>query len=310
MKKALPFLGKLVVSTLLIIYLLRKLDLSVICNCLKEVRIWWVVIAVLLLGIGRLITCWRWRVLLDVQGIHIPFRTLLSFLFVSNFFNTFLPSTIGGDAIRASDSSRQSKLPAESIMTIIIERMMGVCALGTVAFLSFLYGMRSNRDLLDFFWPVMLFFLLANISLMLVFNLRLARFVITGLRKIRFRKLSDKMHKISLIVSELRQNKLSMLGAGLLSLLLQVNVIIYTYVVVLSLNLEIPLMDFFVIVPIVLLILILPVSINGIGLRENAYAFMFAGYIMGEEAVALSWVLLALTLLLGAIGGLFYIGRH
>ncbi len=310
MKKALPFLGKLVVSTLLIIYLLRKLDLSVICSCLREVSISWIVIAILLLGIGRLITGWRWRVLLDVQGIHIPFKTLLSFLFVSNFFNTFLPSTIGGDAIRASDSSRQSKLPAESIMTIIIERMMGVCALGTVAFLSFLYGMRYNRDLLVFFWPVMLFFLLAHISLILVFNLKLAGFIITGLRKLRFRKLSDKMHKISLIVSELRQDKASMLGAGLLSLLLQVNVIIYTYVVVLSLNLEIPLMDFFVIVPIVLLILILPVSINGIGLRENAYALMFTGYIMGEEAVALSWVLLALTLLLGAIGGLFYIGRH
>ena len=132
----------------------------------------------------------------------------------------------------------------------------------------------------------------------------------TILRKMHIRKLSDKMHKVSLILSELKQNKASMIGAGLLSLLLQVNVIIYTYAVALSLNLRIPLIDFFIIVPIVLLILILPVSINGIGLRENAYAFMFAGYIAGEEAVALSWVLLALTLLLGAIGGLFYLGRH
>ncbi len=310
MKKTLSFLGKLVVSTLLIVYLLRRLDLALIYSYLKEVRILWIVIAIFLLGVGRLITGWRWRVLLDVQGIHIPFKTLLSFLFVSNFFNTFLPSTIGGDTIRASDSSRQSKLPAESIMTIVVERMMGVCALGTVAFVSFLCGMSLNIDLLAFFWPVMLFFLLAHVSLILILNLKVARFIITALRKIRFRKLSDKVRKVSLILSEVKQSKSSMVGAALLSLLLQVNVIIYTYVVALSINLKIPLVDFFVIAPIVLLILILPVSINGIGLRENAYAFMFTGYITGEEAVALSWVLLALTLLLGGIGGLFYIGRH
>ncbi len=310
MKKTLLFFGKLVVSTLLIIYLLRRLDLSVIYSYLKEVRISWIIVAIFLLGIGRLITGWRWKVLLNAQGIHIPFKTLLSFLFVSNFFNTFLPSTIGGDAIRASDSSRHSRLPAESIMTIVVERILGICALGTVAFISFLCGISFKKYLLSLFWPVTLFFAVTYASLILILNRRTSTVIITILRKMRIRKLSDKMRKVSLIISELKQNKASMTGAGLLSLLLQVNVIIYTYVVALSLNLRIPLIDFFIIVPIVLLILVLPVSINGIGLRENAYAFMFAGYIAGEEAVALSWVLLALTLFLGAIGGLFYLGRH
>ncbi|GAF75662.1 unnamed protein product, partial [marine sediment metagenome] len=153
-------------------------------------------------------------------------------------------------------------------------------------------------------------FVLTYACLILVLNQRLARSIIRTLRKMRFMKLADRMHKVSLILSELKQNKGAMFRAGLLSLLLQVNVIVYTYIVAVSVNLKIPVVDFFAIVPIILLILILPVSINGIGLRENAYAFMFAGYITGEQAVALSWVLLALNLFLGAIGGLFYIGRR
>ncbi len=310
MKKVLLFFGKLSVSALLISYLLRKLDLSVICSYLREVSPKWIVVAVCLLGIGRLITGWRWRVLLDIQGIHIPFKTILSFLFVSNFFNTFLPSTIGGDAIRASDSSRYSRLPAESITTIVVERMMGICALGTIAFVSFLCGIGSDGDLMSFFWPVTLFVVLTYAALTLTLNRRLAELMVMALGRIHAERAGGKVRRVSLVLSELKQNKASMLKAGLLSLLLQVNVILYTYVVALSMNLRIPLMDFFVIVPIVLVILILPVSINGIGLRENAYALMFAGYITGEEAVAFSWELFALTLFLGAVGGVFYIARR
>ncbi len=310
MRKTILFLGKLVVSALSIIYLLRKLDVSVIFGYFREVKVLWIVVGICLLGVGRLITGWRWKVLLNAQGIRIPFKTLLSFLFVSNFFNTFLPSTIGGDAIRASDSSRHSKLPAESIMTIVVERTMGICALGTIAFISFLLGLGLKKDLMPLFWPVTLFFALTHTCLILILNRRLADFMTGAFVKVRFRKLADKMRKVSIIVSELKKNRASMFGAGLLSLLLQVNVVIYTYIVVLSVNLSIPLIDFFMIVPIILLILILPVSINGIGLRENTYAFMFAGYISGEEAVALSWVLLGLNLFLGAIGGIIYIGRR
>ena len=134
--------------------------------------------------------------------------------------------------------------------------------------------------------------------------------MVMALGRIHAERAGGKVRRVSLVLSELKQNKASMLKAGLLSLLLQVNVILYTYVVALSMNLRIPLMDFFVIVPIVLVILILPVSINGIGLRENAYALMFAGYITGEEAVAFSWELFALTLFLGAVGGVFYIARR
>lgn len=310
MRKTVLFLGKLIVSVLLIIYLLRKLDVSVIFGYFKEVNVLWIVVGICLLGVGRLITGWRWKVLLNAQGIRIPFKTLLSFLFVSNFFNTFLPSTIGGDAIRASDSSRHSKLPAESIMTIVVERTMGICALGTIAFISFLLGLGLKKNLMPFFWPVILFFVLTHTCLILILNRRLADFITGAFVKVRFRKLADKMRKVSIIVSELKKNRASMFGAGLLSLLLQVNVVIYTYIVVLSVNLSIPLIEFFMIVPIILLILILPVSVNGIGLRENTYAFMFAGYISGEEAVALSWVLLGLNLFLGAIGGILYIGRR
>jgi uncharacterized membrane protein YbhN (UPF0104 family) len=49
---------------------------------------------------------WRWRVLLDAQGVHVPRSRLLSSYLVAIFFNNFLPSNIGGDVVRITNTAR------------------------------------------------------------------------------------------------------------------------------------------------------------------------------------------------------------
>jgi hypothetical protein len=55
----------------------------------------------------------------------------------------------------------------------------------------------------------------------------------------------------------------------------------------------------------------LPVSINGIGLRENALAAMLGWYgVAAADAVALAWLVYLSSLLLGMIGGIVYAVRR
>ena len=48
--------------------------------------------------------------------------------------------------------------------------------------------------------------------------------------------------------------------------------------------------NFFLIVSLALVIALLPISINGIGLRENTFVFLLGAFgILGADALAFSW---------------------
>jgi len=140
--KRIILLSKILISAVLIVYLffIRKVDISGVVSSLKGVNFLWLMAGLALLGLGRLITARRWQVILSSQRINVPLGTLLKSLFTANFFNLFLPSTIGGDAMRIYDISRYSRRPGTSVATILIERIMGIFALAIIALSSLLFA--------------------------------------------------------------------------------------------------------------------------------------------------------------------------
>jgi uncharacterized protein (TIRG00374 family) len=74
---------------------------------------------------------WRWGIVLRHRGIAVKSTSLLITYFIGMFFNNFLPSGIGGDAIRAVASARETGKPAEAITAVILERGSGMLALFT-----------------------------------------------------------------------------------------------------------------------------------------------------------------------------------
>src|SRR5260221_2493855 len=71
---------------------------------------------------------WRWGVVMRWRGIHLSPGYLLFSYFIGMFFNNFLPSGMGGDAVRAYETARHTGRGAESVTAIIIERGSGVLA--------------------------------------------------------------------------------------------------------------------------------------------------------------------------------------
>lgn len=311
------FFFKLFISTFLITYLffIRKIDISQVGLSLKEANISWLLIGLALLGLGRLITAYRWKILLSAQGIYPPLKTLIVSLFVANYFNLFLPSNIGGDVMRAYDISRDSRRPGTSIMTIIIERIIGIFALVMIAILSliFVYFMRRNiwvrYQISSLVWPVIGCFIVSLVGMFTVSYSHFAKAAAYLLRRIGFKKAEETVKRANEILCSLKSEWYYLVMGLLLSLLLQINVIVYTYVIALSINLKVPFIYFCLIVPLIFIILLIPLSINGIGIRENAYIYFLGGFVLAPKAIALSWLLFFMTLVLGAIGGLVYVGR-
>ena len=67
----------------------------------------------------------------------------------------------------------------------------------------------------------------------------------------------------------------------------------------------------FIIIPLATILMLAPVSINGIGVRETIFVFMFGIYgVAAESSVAFAWISLAMILLQGVVGGIVFLLRR
>ena len=310
-------LTKIIISVALIFYLffIRRIDIRQVLQSLKHADVFWTIAAVTSLLLGRIITAYRWQFLLSAQKIYSSIKTLLTSLFVANFFNLFLPSTIGGDAIRAYDISRESRRPGTSVMTIVIERMMGGFALLVIALVSlvFIYFVQRSfwekYNISDWVWPVIGLFGCMLIGYFIVSSNRLWNGLVKMLEHIKLTRLAEKVKKTGDILIALESKPKNFHISILLSFALQINVILYHYIMALALHLPIPFIYFCLIVPLIFLVLLFPFSINGIGIRESAFLFFFHNFVSSPQAIAFSWLQFFTTLFLGAVGGLVYVAR-
>jgi uncharacterized protein (TIRG00374 family) len=306
-KSLLSFLAKAAVSIALIWYLLSITEFSAVIASLTSASPFWLVLAFITLILGKIITSYRWQVLLRAQEIDIPLRFLIGSVFVGQFFNSFLPTTIGGDAMRAYDTAALSKDSTKSVVSVIADRMIGVFALALLAILALLVGWAGNQDVSFYVVPVLLVFLLCSAGVLLVFNERLYNVMDRLLNSTRMIKVARLLEEAHHSFQMLKEAPRILFVAFLASLLLQINVILFYYLIGLSLNLGVSFLYFAMIVPVALVVLLVPFSINGIGIREGIFVYLLTGLgVENKDAIALSWISFGLMLTQGIIGGIIF----
>lgn len=101
----------------------------------------------------------RWHLLLRGQKIELPFWYLAKCWFMGRAIGLFLPGTLGLDGYRLIESARHTDKPIECASVILVEKLIGFIALGTLVFLTLPLGMRF----LDF-RPILLLALLAGLA--------------------------------------------------------------------------------------------------------------------------------------------------
>ena len=310
MKSKIQFTLKTFVSIVLIIYLLSRTDYTAIYKSLISALPLYLLLALSTLLFGKLLSGYRWQLLLGAQDIRIPLKFLITSLFVGQFFNSFLPTTIGGDAIRAYDTAEASKEPAKSLTTVFTDRFIGVLALVLLAVLALIVAFLIGDDVLFYLVPVLSVFFLCIIGLAIVLNDLLFESIVKGLRRIKLNRIADQVNKIYKSIQEMKVAPRTLLYAFVISLLLQINVVIFHYFISLALGLEVPILYYFIIVPVALTFLIVPFSINGIGLREGVFVFLLAGIgVSPSDAIALSLLSFFLVLTQAMIGGIIFAFR-
>lgn len=311
-RRALSIVLRLAVSIALIAWLLRRTDFREVLAAFRSADPRLIVAAALLIPLGYLCSVFRWRALLRSQGGDAPLSFLIRSLMTGIFFNNLLPSTIGGDAIRAWDTSRAGVSRATAVTIVVVDRFVGLLALVLFAAVGLLISGRLTERVPDLYgWVLGGTAVMALIAALLFLPSRRAPDLLAKLGPISSQILPGRWGalpgKIGSALFAFQGKGRVLATAFAWSVGLQALVVLNVWTLARALHVPIPLPYFFLIMPVALFAMMLPVSINGIGVRENAYAFFFVAFgVTAAAGVAVAWLDYGLLLLQALAGGAVY----
>jgi uncharacterized protein (TIRG00374 family) len=307
------------VSIALIAYLLFRMNLTRAGEVLESVQADFFVLALVTFAASLALGSVQWDRLLRVQGIRIYARKALSFYYVGAFFNTILPSNIGGDVVRVYDVYRESGRSNEAIAATVTDRMLGLVALGLLAMPSGIYlaslhgtfGPKRGFGTMSIL-IVLAFVVLLVFAFLVLMNRTLARSVARLLRPVFIRGTRERAKSIYESFHLYRGHLRALGGALSIALAVQVLRVLVHYEVSLALGLDIDIIYFFLFIPVIAIFIALPVSIGGLGVREGLGVILFCGAVRGlaaEQAFAMELLAGIVGVLVSLIGGVIYLRR-
>lgn len=119
----------MIFSSSLFFWLLSQQDWKVISRNLSAIPLWVIPILLLLYYSGMTINALRWYILLRAQKVKTPFLKVMRIVFAGSFASNFLPSTIGGDAVRVFGIQQLVGNWAISTASIFVDRLLNVLAM-------------------------------------------------------------------------------------------------------------------------------------------------------------------------------------
>jgi glycosyltransferase 2 family protein len=302
MKKLFYNLVKLVISAGLIVYiLLYQVNLTDVWKLLTSAHIMPILLGAGIMVLGTFLRAARWGILLHALDIQVPTRKLAHLYFVGSFFNLFLPTGMGGDAVKMAKLAQETGQVPESIGTTLVERATGLWVL----FILALIALPFSASFLPPTW-------IPYITLVTISGV-VGGWVVMGTPLLPW--LGSKIHLPGQQYLERLYRSVSQLGwralakASFVSLVFDLLLIMVGYLIAISLDIRLPMGIFFLFTPIISFSLTLPISVGGLGVREQTYILLFqAVNVSPETATAMSLLFYLLTtVFVGLIGGILYI---
>jgi uncharacterized membrane protein YbhN (UPF0104 family) len=287
----------------LMAYALRGLEWKSFQGLLANAEWRWWVGGLVILFATQLVSGIRWAALARPLGFDFSRGTFIWRFLEGSFFSLCLPSSIGGDVIKAYRLGDDTARRLLAGCSILADRLTGLTALGVLASTALIAS--SGRLGLPATLLVAVGLLAAAI---VVFRL--------GVGSIdRILDLLPAPHPAREFIARLLpyQQRPSLMSQALgWSFVVQIGGALAVGLIARSLGVIQPVTVWFAVVPLVALATVLPISINGVGVRENALAVLLAPHgVAAEPAVAVGLLWLFTSVITGLVGGaLFLLDRR
>ena len=262
----------------------------------------WILAALGLVAIDRALNAYRWIALLDpiLGDRRPPLAAILRIFFVSTYLGTFLPGSVGGDAVRTFALNRLQVPAADAFASVFLDRFLGIVANLMMA----IAGLAVARDLADD--PVVRAGLLMTAAICLVaaaliFSRHTAR-ASTGLaQRLPGRRAGTITARLVGGLQRYASEPKVLAAVLTASIAVQILRVLQAYFLGRALGIDLPVTAYFAFIPPILIVMMMPITIFGLGTSQVAFVALFSrANVANADAFALSVLFLAL----GAAGNL------
>ncbi len=290
----------------LLVWLITGTDLRVVVDLIGEARRADLALAFAAYMVSVLVAAYRWQLLLHARRSALSLTNATRLYFIGNFFSNFLPTSIGGDAVRALSAAADLGKRADAFASVFIERFVGLFAIVSMALLGFLLIALELEHTYIISATIALYLLMIA-----VFPLLFSKTGVAFLKRmyggIKLLNLGDRAGRLHDVLYQYGEHRGALAANFVLSIIYQGVIVVMNIFVAQSLGLPIHPMYFVVFVPIIGTVSMFPFSINALGVREGGYVLLFAQIGRPDsEALALSLILYGITVLSSLPGGLLF----
>lgn len=131
-RKRLPFAIQGAVTVALLALLFRSLDLAALRHLYATMPLWFYLLSLGVVLGGQVLYAWRWRQVLSASGVPVTVGTVIRQYFIGIFLNNFFPSTVGGDMAKVYYLGREHGYRPIAA-SIFLDRLLSIGLLAVFA---------------------------------------------------------------------------------------------------------------------------------------------------------------------------------
>lgn len=304
-KKWVSFALRIGITLLLFIFLFKSLSWSTLIQALAHVQFGKLLLGLVIGVMGIVISSYQWRSLLHAERIKYDLADLIDLYMVGIAFNHFLPTGMGGDAVKAVQVGRASGNGAGSTSAVVMSRLTGFIGMLLLALpvLVIWHGQFKQNIIL---WFLLLSFLVLGMISGAIFMAAVLPKLYKG--KWSNHRIFASVMKTGNALQTAVRRPFAMSKATLFGVGFWLVACLNHYAYGIALGIQVPLYFYFIAIPFVALVTFLPISINGFGLREGAFVFIFStAYVAPTSSLLLALFMDAQALLFGLVGICIYL---
>lgn len=307
---------RVIVSGALLAVLVLQSDPARIWALLRAIDLRLFGMALLLQLAGVVLSAAKWGVLLRYQGQRVPLRWLVGCYLVGQFVGTFLPTVVGGDALRVAQLGRRIESYAQASASIFVERVTGFLALCCIAGAAIVFGAaHAGAPSAPVAGLPLIIGGFALAVLAVLIGLRWAPAIYGAVERWVPRGARSPISRVIAALAAYVPRGLRLVAVLAISFLFQLIWIALHVACGLALGINAPVWVYATMVPITDIVGLAPIFLNNIGARDLIFTFYLGQVgVPASLAIALAFAIFAVRLIVSAFGGLVMLtqsfGRH
>jgi len=295
--------GTIVLTAAAVAYLIWKVDLAATLDVLEKTDLAWFALSVAIMAFTVPVLAARWGWLLRSHGIAERVRWLTRTYFVAYTAGQFLPTSLGGDAVRIMETSRRHHGRTLVVTgTVVLERGLGGAATVLLGAVGFLLSI-GRYDVSAYLWLEGVF-VFGTLGLAFLFFARSVRPLLRRLEPLLERvRLARPLRGFYESIHHYRGQPRVLLTVLAVTLVVQAVRILSIWAAAEAVGIHLDVRVYYVMGPLLFLVMLVPFTLNGIAVREAFFVSFLGSLGVGaNQAFAAGFLFFLVTLLLALPG--------